>query len=88
MTGTENSNVQLIDVEKAFASKNANELELTGYTRNLRNGTVEVMAEGERKQLEKLTERLKVGPPGARVTRIDTKWSEYSGKYSDFTLRF
>ncbi len=73
---------------RAFVEEKAAELDLKGYVRNLPGGTVEAVAEGERKQLEKLIERLKMGPPGARVTRIDTKWSEYSGKYSDFTLRF
>jgi len=71
-----------------FTCRHTDELGVIGYVRNLPNGTVEAVAEGERKQLEKLIERIKVGPPGARVTRIDTKWSEYSGKYSDFTLRF
>jgi len=49
---------------------------------------VEVNAEGERKQLEKLIGYLKVGTPAAKVTKVVTKWSEYTGGYSDFKIRY
>ncbi len=72
-----------------FTSKQARELGLTGYVRNLRDiEAVEVNAEGERRQLEKLIGYLKVGPPAARVTKVVTDWSEYTGSYSGFTIRY
>lgn len=72
-----------------FTSKQARELGLTGYVRNLRDiEAVEVNAEGERRQLEKLIGYLKVGPPAARVTKVVTDWSEYTGGYSGFTIRY
>jgi len=71
-----------------FTSRRARELGLTGYVRNLRDvEAVEVQAEGERKQLEKLIDYLEVGPPSARVTRVVTEWSEYTGGYSGFGIR-
>jgi acylphosphatase len=71
-----------------FASRRAGELGLTGYVRNIRDvEAVEVQAEGERKQLEKLIGYLAVGPPRAKVTRVATNWSEYTGSYSDFKIR-
>ena len=74
---------------RAFVSQQANELGLTGYVRNLPTGeAVEVQAEGERKQLEKLISRIKVGPPAARVKRLVTNWSEHTGSYSRFTIRY
>jgi len=73
---------------RAFVAEWANELGLTGYVRNLRGGTVEVLAEGERKQVEKLIGYLKVGPPGARVEKVVTNWSEYTGGYSGFRIRY
>jgi len=74
---------------RAFVSRQANELGLTGYVRNLPNGeAVEVQAEGERKQLEELIGYLKVGPPAARVERVVTNWSEYTGSYSEFNIRY
>ncbi len=71
-----------------FTSRQARELGLTGYVRNRRDiEAVEVQAEGERKQLEKLIDYLEVGPPSAKVTRVVTEWSEYTGGYSGFRVR-
>ena len=72
-----------------FVSRRAAELGLTGYVRNLPGGeAVEVNAEGERKQLEKLIGYLKVGPPTASVEKVVTNWSEYTGSYADFRVRY
>jgi acylphosphatase len=72
-----------------FTSRRAREFGLTGYVRNLRDvEAVEVQAEGERKQLEKLIGYLEVGPPRAKVTRVVTNWSEYTGSYSGFKIRY
>jgi acylphosphatase len=73
---------------RAFVSHWAEELGLSGYVRNLPTGAVEVLAEGERKQLEKLISHLKVGPPSARVERVVTNWSGYSGNYTGFNVRY
>ena len=74
---------------RAFASRQARELGLTGYVRNLPGReAVEVQAEGERKQLEKLIDYLKLGPPTARVEKVVTKWSKYTGSCSGFSIRY
>ncbi len=74
---------------RAFASRHAANLGLTGYVRNLPGGkAVEVQAEGERNKLEKLIEHLKVGPPAAKVERVETNWSEYTGSYASFSIRY
>jgi acylphosphatase len=74
---------------RAFAAQRARELGLTGYVRNLPDWhSVRINAEGERKQLEKLIDYLKVGPPTARVTKVATEWSEYNGSYSGFDIRY
>jgi len=74
---------------RAFASRRARELGLTGYVCNLLGReAVEVQVEGERKQLEKLIDCLKLGPPTARVGKVVTKWSEYTGNYSGFSIRY
>jgi acylphosphatase len=64
-------------------------LGLTGYVRNLYDEeAVEVHAEGEKVKLEMLISYLKIGPPRARVERIETTWLEYTGDYSDFNIRY
>ena len=72
---------------RAFAARQANQLGLTGYVRNLRGGAVEVLAEGEKKQLDELISYLKVGPPAAKVAKVETRWSGHTGDYSGFSVR-
>jgi acylphosphatase len=71
-----------------FVLRNARMLDLVGYTRNLRDGSVEVVAEGEREQLEQLMVKLRIGPREARVELIDVKWAECGGDCSKFEIRF
>ncbi len=67
----------------------AKELGLKGYVSNLPSGdAVEVEAEGDRQELDKLVEQLKTGPPGAWVRKVETNWSGYSGKFRDFRIRY
>jgi acylphosphatase len=73
---------------RAFVRKRAAGLGLTGYARNLPDGTVEVRAEGEREKLQQLIGYLEIGPPGARVTKVITEWSEYTGGYNGFSIRY
>ena len=74
---------------RAFVSGQATKLGLSGYARNLPAGeAVEVQAEGERRQLEKLIGSLEVGPPAARVEKVVTNWSKYTGSYSGFNIQY
>jgi acylphosphatase len=70
-----------------FTARNAIRLGLTGYVQNLPGGSVEIHAEGTRKQLETLAELLKEGPPNARVDNLAVTWSEYTGEYNEFLLK-
>jgi acylphosphatase len=72
-----------------FVQNVAGRLGLKGYVRNLASGdAVEVQAEGEKQQLNKLLEQLKLGPPRARVERVEVKWADYSGQFDDFSVRY
>jgi acylphosphatase len=71
-----------------FVQRNAEASGLTGYTRNLDDGSVEVVAEGEREKLAQLIAKLKAGSRAARVERVDVEWLEYSGKYREFEIVF
>ena len=71
-----------------FVAGWARKLGLAGYVRNLPGGAVEVQAEGERKRLEELVDYLRLGPPAARVEKVMTSWSEYTGNYSGFNVSY
>lgn len=72
---------------RAFVESHARELGVTGYVRNVRDGSVEVLAEGERIGLEQLISLLKQGPPAARVSDVEIGWDLASGSFTDFTVR-
>ena len=69
---------------RVFVVRTAGALALHGWVRNRFDGSVEVMAEGERGKLEQLLEYLRQGPRGARVDAIDVQWGEASGRYATF----
>ncbi len=72
-----------------FVRNVARNLGLKGYVHNLTSGdAVEVQAEGEKPQLNRLIEQLKLGPPGARVERVKVDWLDYSGQFDDFSVRY
>ncbi len=72
-----------------FVLRHARDLGLTGYVRNLYpEEVVEVKAEGQKEQLERLLRLLEEGPRGAWVERVEANWSEYTGAYSRFEVRF
>ena len=66
----------------------AQRLALVGYVRNLPNGDVEVVAEGEREALERLLHFLHRGPSHARVTQVRAVWEEVTGQSERFEVRF
>jgi acylphosphatase len=72
---------------RASVEDRALQLGLTGYVRNRPGSAVEVMAEGEKPNLEKLVEYLKVGPPAASVINVSTTWGEYTGSFANFHVR-
>ena len=57
----------------------AQRLGLSGWVRNNPDGTVEVEAVGARPALEELHDWLGLGPPAARVDRVDADWGEAEG---------
>ena len=61
---------------------------LSGWVRNLPDDRVEAVFEGEEENVKKLLEFCKRGPPGAKVTGIDVTWESYSGKFTDFEIRY
>lgn len=70
-----------------FTQKRAEALGLTGWVRNVFDGRVEVVAEGEEEKLHLLLEKLKEGPPLARVDKIEVTWEEYKAEFTDFKIR-
>jgi acylphosphatase len=65
----------------------ARALGVTGYARNVDDGTVEIVAEGARGALELLAAWAHHGPRSARVEEVRIEWSESLNEFSEFTIR-
>ena len=64
-----------------FTAKQANSLGLSGYAKNLADGSVEVLAQGEELKLKQLISLLRLGPRSAEVSEVTTRWSALSRDY-------
>jgi len=58
------------------AKELAKELRLNGWVRNLPDGRVEAVFEGEKNEVEQIIDWCKNGPPGARVSRVEVTWED------------
>ena len=70
-----------------FVRRQAASLGLSGYVRNQHDGSVEVVAEGDRRSLDHLLRALERGPSGAEVDDVQTEWGAGSGTFSGFQIR-
>jgi acylphosphatase len=64
----------------------ARRLGISGWVRNLHDGKVEVLAEGERTRLDELIRFCHVGPRGAVVRKVEVEWSDYMGEFRGFRI--
>lgn len=64
----------------------ASNLNLKGWVRNLRDGRVEVVAEGEDDKLEELVKFLHKGPPHAIVADVWITWEKFKNEFQVFDV--
>lgn len=69
-----------------FTQRNAKKLGVVGEVMNMIDGSVRVIAEGERKSLAKLLHKLYTGPLLARVDTVEVAWLPATGEYKTFSL--
>jgi acylphosphatase len=62
-------------------------LRVTGWVRNLEDGRVEAVFEGEEEPVKELIEFCRHGPSGAVVKDVNVKWELATGKFEDFKVR-
>ena len=72
---------------RASTLEQAQGLNLSGWVRNLPDGAVEVLAEGDRPSLEALVDWCRLGPSAARVGDVSVKWGEFKDEYRTFVVR-
>ena len=70
------------------ARHQAAHLRVTGYVRNLPNGDVEIVAEGEDSAVDTMVQWAREGPTWAHVRNAQEEELPYQGEYRDFGVRF
>jgi len=73
---------------RAETKYEADKRKVNGWVRNLPDGTVEAVFEGEKDSTNELIEFCKKGPPRARVENIKVIWEDYSGEFEDFKILY
>ncbi len=71
-----------------FVARVARNLGVKGYVRNLPDGRVEIVAEGDEDILKQFLNRVNTGNPSARVDGMDVSWEETTGEFTGFDIRF
>lgn len=69
-----------------FTYRKANSLGLTGWVRNLIDGRVEIIAEGDKEKLNQLIEAVKIGPTYAKVKDCYVEWQECLNEFNKFEI--
>ena len=73
---------RICTVDQAEASN------LTGWVRNREDGKVEIVAEGEEGNIDAFLQWCKTGPDSAAVSGVKTVFSEATGEYDSFSIRY
>ncbi len=57
-----------------------------GWVKNQRDGTVAVVFEGSKENVDSILAWCKQGPPIAKVLNVDLEWEEYKGEFNSFEM--
>jgi len=71
---------------RAHTKEVAEKLGLTGWVRNLPDGRVEAVFEGEEDAVKEAIEWCKRGPPLARVEKVEVRYEDPTGEFRDFRI--
>lgn len=70
-----------------FALRAAQDQHLTGWVRNLWDGRVEVLAEGNQEALNRFVAEMRKGPISSGVEDVAVEYSDASGEFKTFQIR-
>ncbi len=73
---------------RASTQREAARLGLTGWVRNMWDGTVETVVEGPREALLAFERFLYTGPPAADVDHVELSYGDATGEFRSFHIRY
>jgi acylphosphatase len=68
--------------------QNAESRGVKGWVRNLDDGRLEAVFEGEEADVKALVDFCRRGPNGAKVTKIDVEYTSFSGEFLNFRVSY
>jgi acylphosphatase len=71
---------------RATAEREARQHGLTGWVKNRKDGSVEMVVEGEEDAVKDFLAWAQLGPSTARVDKVETRWRSYTGEFTDFRI--
>jgi acylphosphatase len=71
---------------REYVDEKAFDLGLRGHVKNLDDGTVEIICEGQPEKIVRLTEKVNLQRYPIRVDRLETEMSEPTGEFTDFDM--
>lgn len=71
---------------RASTVQQAKRMGLTGWVMNCPDGSVEVVAEGPRPNIDELIAWCHQGPPGAIVNQVSLRYEAYKGEFERFGI--
>ncbi len=73
---------------RANTAEKARELSLLGWVKNLPDGRVEAVFEGEKEKIEEIIDWLKSHPGMSKVEKVEVDWQEAKGDFENFEIRY
>jgi acylphosphatase len=73
---------------RAETQRTAQQLGVTGWVRNLRDGTVEALFEGPSQAVQQAIDWCWQGSPMSKVRDVKIQMDEYKGSYEAFSIRY
>lgn len=73
---------------RSNAQEEAEALGLTGYAKNMPDGSVEVLVQGEESAINAFIEWCREGPPSAGVGQVQIEWQEPEKTLKNFEIRY
>ena len=73
---------------RSQTKRKAESLDVNGWVRNLPDGRVEAVFEGDEEAVNTMIKFCEHGPRGAYVTKVDVEREEFAGEFRDFKIRY
>jgi len=72
---------------RSNTAEKARELGIFGWVKNLEDGGVEAIFEGEKENVEKIIEWVRKGPILANVNKVEIEWEDYESEFENFEIK-